>query len=404
MRDRIDWKYLMDRFAANTCTREEFERLLSLVEKDDDAEGLAEEMRKYWDRLEAGRSITPEWKERFDNLLRTSSNPDKNRATVKIIGSVWYKWAAAAAVIIALVAALGNWNWNKQTTSSEKVASASAGREKQNIAAGKNRALLILADGSSISLDAMNNGTLAIQDGVKIIKGEEGEILYYAGAQKTPATGYNTIITPRGGKYSVLLSDGTKVWLNAASSLKFPVAFTAASRDVVLTGEGYFDVTKNPDKPFRVKAGDINVRVLGTEFNINAYKEEGLVSTTLVEGSLKVDKSGDANASHGVLLKPGEQANSMGDKNLIVDRSPNMDEVLAWKNGKFEFVNTPVPVILREISRWYDVDIVFRGSLPDKRLTGTFSREVDIDQLVEMLRYAGINISIENKRLLILPK
>jgi ferric-dicitrate binding protein FerR (iron transport regulator) len=403
MGDRIDWKYLMDRFASNTCTREEFDRLLTLVEKEDDAEGMTEEMRKYWNRLEAGRSMSPEWKERFNNLLRKSSNPHEEGATGRKVSRIWYKWAAAAAIVIMLAAGFGEWKWNKRTSSpAEQIVAVKT--EKQNIAAGKNRAVLILADGSSISLDSVNNGTLATQDGVKIIKGEEGEILYYPGGQKTVTSGYNTIVTPRGGKYSVVLSDGTKIWLNAASSVRFPVAFNAATRDVLLSGEAYFDVTKNPGKPFRVKAGDINVRVLGTEFNINAYKEEGHISTTLVEGSLKVDKSGNLSASQGVLLKPGEQANVAHDENIILNRSPNMDEVLAWKNGKFEFANTPVPVILREISRWYDLDVVFQGPLPDKRLTGTFSREVDIDQLVEMFRYAGINVSIANKRLLILPK
>jgi ferric-dicitrate binding protein FerR (iron transport regulator) len=270
------------------------------------------------------------------------------------------------------------------------------------LTAARNTAMLTLADGSVIPLDTAARGMIARQGGVRILKGAEGEIVYHPDRQKTPLAGYNTITTPKGGKYCVVLSDGTTVWLNAASSIRFPAGFTNGPRTVTLIGEAYFDVAKNVARPFHVTAGNMTVEVLGTQFNINAYREEGRISTTLVQGKIRVIKPAEGGSSQGLLLKPGKQANLADNGTLTVDQSPHIDEVLAWKNGVFNFVNTPVPEILREIARWYDLEIVYEGAPPDKRLTGTFSRNVGLDQLIEMLRYAGINMSIDQKRLLIL--
>lgn len=402
MAEKNDLKYLMSQFASNACTREEFDRLLALAGNADENEELTEEMRRCWDSIRSDGGVAPEWRERFSNMLNDAARPEQVAAPVKNVHKINYrKWIAAASVMIALMVGY----FGHQRNGDVITGSADVVKIKEPTASvdpGRNRALLTLADGSVIGLDTSARGKIATQGGVKIIKGEEGEILYYSDPQTTPEAGFNSITTPKGGKYCVVLSDGTKVWLNSASSIRFPAGFENGVRDVVLTGEAYFEVTKSCGKPFHVRAGNISVEVLGTKFNINAYREEGRISTTLVQGKIRVTKPADGGSSQGLLLKPGKQANLADNGILTVDQSPHIDEVLAWKNGVFNFVNTPVPEILREIARWYDLEIVYEGEIPDKRLTGTFSRNVGLDQLTEMLRYAGINMSIDKKRLLIL--
>ena len=401
MAENIHLKYLIDRFASNTCTREEFDQLLALVGNMEEEE-LTEEMSRYWDKDPINDSISPEWKERLLMLpheparLQEAASP-----VVNLHGTIIRRWVAAAAILIALAGGYLLSQKSRDTTRS--LAGAQKTKEPATaIAPARNRAVLTLADGSAISLDSASMGTIALQGRVRISKGATGEILYHPDGHKTLSPGYNTITIPKGGKYYVVLSDGTKVWLNAASSLRFPAEFTNGKREVTLTGEAYFEVAKNVSHPFQVTAGKMIVEVLGTQFNLNAYGEEGRVSTTLVQGAIRIANTAAGSSSHGVLLKPGEQAN-LGDHGpLILDRSPNMEEVVAWKNGNFYFSNTPVPVILREISRWYDLEIVYEGSPPDKKLTGTFSRNVGLEQLTAMLQFIGININITNKQLIIL--
>lgn len=407
MAEKNDLKYLMSRFAANTCTREEFDRLLALIENVDEDEELADEMRKCWDNIQPDGSVSLEWQEQFSNMLNESAWPDPVAVPAGAVRRMnLRRWIVAAAVILALTVGYFG-HWSRDTAAVVQTGAAPAAGKTKTVAAvaeaDRNRAVLTLADGSVIGLDTAARGTIAIQGDVKIIKGEEGEILYFPGSQTASVEGYNTIVTPRGGKYCIVLSDGTKVWLNAASTLRFPAGLENGAREVTLTGEAFFEVTKNGRHPFHVKAGKISVEVLGTKFNVNAYREEGRVSATLVQGKIRVVKSDDANTSQGVLLKPGIQATLVDNGTLTLDQEPDMDEVLAWKNGNFNFVNTPVPEILREIARWYDLEIVYEGAPPDKRLTGTFSRNVGLDQLTNMLRYAGINMRIDKNRLLILP-
>jgi ferric-dicitrate binding protein FerR (iron transport regulator) len=199
-----------------------------------------------------------------------------------------------------------------------------------------------------------------------------------------------------------VLSDGSKVWLNAASSLQFPASFTGNTREVQLTGEGYFEVAKNAAMPFHVKVNNITIEVLGTHFNVNAYEDEASVATTLLEGSVKIKKDLPAkSSSQSVVLKPGEQAQLAKDGQLKINRNANTQEVIAWKNDNFEFNNTPVKEIMRQISRWYDVEIDYKGSVSMHKLTGKISRNVDLHQVIEMLKYTGINIKIENKKIMI---
>jgi len=242
------------------------------------------------------------------------------------------------------------------------------------------KATLTLADGHTIVLGNEGNGSLALQGQSEVIKVDSGLLAYHATGKGTGEMVYNMITTPRGGQYQVILPDGTHVWLNSTSSLRFPSSFQGSSRTVTLTGEGYFEVARHPSMPFVVQTDQVAVNVLGTHFNIMAYPQEAAVRTTLEEGSVKVVHGKD-----GVLITPGQQAELGRNGELKVINDVDLDEALAWKNGKFQFNETDIETIMRQISRWYDVDIAYKGNLSGIRLSGSLSRKEPVAHLLELL-------------------
>jgi transmembrane sensor len=265
---------------------------------------------------------------------------------------------------------------------------------------GGNKAILTLADGSKIVLDDAVNGTIAKQGEIRINKASDGSIIYdipVIAELKTGTTFYNTIETPKGGKYQIILPDGSKVWLNSVSSLRFPAVFNGKERNVELTGEAFFEVAKNKEKPFIVKTNAMNVMVTGTQFNIMAYSDEKYSSTTLVEGSVNV-----SNVNGDMVLKPGEQVVSNHGAKLsksIVDVEQN----IAWKNGLFQFSNSDMRTVMNQISRWYDVTVEYRDSVPEKHFGGYISRDSKLSQVLKMLELSGVKFKIEEKKIIVLP-
>lgn len=405
MTEKINWEYLIERFTKNTCTKEEFDQLLKWVEQDHDNEDLTGELRKHWENMgNESKSSSIDWEKKFSSLLNEAKLEAlviplySNRRKIRLM-----KWAAVASILL-LISVGGYFGFYSRNNAPVEISKTSNKHIQSNrdVAPGGNKAILTLADGSVIDLGSAQNGTLATQGNIKVIKDEDGQLLYYVDQENSTAVGYNTISTPRGGKYEIVLSDGTKVWLNAASSLKFPASFTGKTREVTLTGEGYFEVAKNALKPFHVKVDHMTVEVLGTHFNVNAYDDESSIATTLLEGSVKVKNRVSANSeSHSVLLKPGEQADFTKDNNFKINHHANIEEITAWKNDNFEFNNTPVTDIMRQISRWYDVEVDYLGAIAAHKLTGKISRNVNLSQLIDMLQYTGINMKIENKRIII---
>jgi ferric-dicitrate binding protein FerR (iron transport regulator) len=208
----------------------------------------------------------------------------------------------------------------------------------------------------------------------------------------------NTITTPRGGQYQVILSDGTKVWLNSATSLRFPVAFTGNSRNVELNGEAYFEVTKNAEKPFTVQANGTTTQVLGTHFNVNAYNDNAEVTTTLLEGSVRLQK-GRTNA----MLVPGEQGTILNNGISIAIKTADIEEVMAWKKGYFIFHDENIINIMKQVSRWYDVDVEYENGVKDKEFGGTVSRYKDITELLNNMELTqAIHYKLEGRRLYIM--
>lgn len=240
---------------------------------------------------------------------------------------------------------------------------------------------------------------LANQGQTVLKKDKDGRIIYENadGKKVDSASIFNTINIPKGGQFQVVLSDGSKVWLNSASSLTFPTVFPKNERKVTITGEAYFEVAKNKHVPFRVITGKQTVEVLGTHFNINGYVDETAIKTTLVEGSVKVSAGAQS-----AILTPNEQSAILnGRAGKINVTTVDTDDVLAWTTGNFQFEKAEIPLIMRQASRWYNVDIKYEGQVPRRRFTGSISRNVNLSELLRMLKYTGINFRIADKTIIV---
>jgi len=265
----------------------------------------------------------------------------------------------------------------------------------QDVLPGRNKATLTLADGSVLALEDMTNGTVNEENGIRISK-KDGQIVYEILTEEgSGKISYNTIYTPTGGQYHVVLPDGSKVWLNSESSLRFPTAFLGSERTVDLMGEGYFEIAKNKNMPFVVQTPKTRVEVLGTHFNLMAYTNEGASRTTLLEGSVKV-----GNGVSNKIIVPGQQA-IVGDRIQVKNVDP--DEAIAWKNGYFQFESESLKSILRQLKRWYDVEVEDEQLIPDKHFTALISRNTSLSQVLQMLEMSGeLKFKIEGKKISII--
>ncbi|MCR8557194.1 FecR domain-containing protein [Mucilaginibacter sp. BJC16-A38] len=314
-------------------------------------------------------------------------------------------WFVAASVIFLLIASSSLFFYLKHDNSYLLTKDKARSLIKNDIAPGGNKALLTLANGSKIALDDAADSVLAKQTGVKIAKTAHGQLIYTvensSSDSKTSAQlAYNTVETPKGGQYQVDLPDGSKVWLNASSSLRYPTNFTGDVRSVELTGEAYFEVVKNPKKPFRVVSSSQVIEVLGTHFNISSYTDETSVKTTLLEGSVKV-LSTKTNQSK--LLKPGEQSNINYSNNSFSVQQVNTEEVVAWKNGYFLFVDEDLKSIMSKFARWYNVDVEYQGNVDNLRFGGIVSRSKGLSQALKIIEQTGnVKIKIEGRRVTIM--
>ncbi|MEP6614618.1 MAG: FecR family protein [Mucilaginibacter sp.] len=329
-------------------------------------------------------------------LYKINREIKKNGSPIKKMIPVWLRYAAA--VFLFGGSFMCYYAHTHRVVKSHKLTQQQK-PVKNDASPGGNKAVLTLANGSKINLSDVKNGVLASQGQTVLKKDKDGRIIYEAPVGKTVDSSaiFNTITIPKGGQYQVVLSDGSKVWLNSASSITFPAAFSRTERKVTITGEVYFEVAKNKSKPFRVVAGEQTVEVLGTHFNINAYTDEDALKTTLVEGSVKITAGAQS-----VVLKPEQQASMLAGKaGRIKVTTVDTDNVLAWTSGNFQFEKAEIPLIMREAARWYDVDIKYEGEIPKRRFTGSISRSVNLSELLKMLKYTGINFKIAGKTIVV---
>jgi ferric-dicitrate binding protein FerR (iron transport regulator) len=269
--------------------------------------------------------------------------------------------------------------------------------QPQALTPGATKAMLTLADGTVVPLDSASTGTLAQQGNTQVMNAN-GHLSYKAQGN-TAAIMYNKVMTPHGGQYQLTLADGSRVWLNAASSIRFPTAFTGKDRQVEVSGEVYFEIAQQASQPFSVRVNDIDVKVLGTSFNIMAYSDEQAVKTTLVEGAVQLTHNGQSS-----VLKPGLQASlSAQDKQFVITPA-DMEQTLAWKEGKFRFRNTNIKNIMRQLSRWYDMDVTYQGDVSDIDLTGVLSRREDADKLLKALETTQrVHFEVNGNKITVIP-
>ncbi|SDH03190.1 FecR family protein [Mucilaginibacter gossypii] len=389
---RLD--YLFNTYYNGTATPAERDELFEIINSSATDAELASLIHHAWDKLDDHGPLFDRSKseDMLMQILRT--NPEQSvAAPVKNNNLPWRRLGVAASFL--LLVGFGAYIYSyqkKQVIAKKNIAKI---HPKNDALPGGNKAILTLANGKTITLDSAQNGLLAQQGTTKINKTRNGQLVYETGTN-VDAPVINTVSTPRGGQYQLVLPDGSKVCLNSASSLSFPTRFTGKTREVTITGEAYFEVAKNPQMPFRVKSDNTTVEVLGTHFNIMAYNDEAEMKTTLLEGSVKI-----SNGTAIGILKPGQQAvlNKAGKLKVLND--VDVDDEIAWKDGIFQFRDAGIDAIMRQAARWYDVKVAYEGKIPQREFTGRISRNVKASELMSMLGYAGVKFKIEDKRITI---
>lgn len=314
----------------------------------------------------------------FGSIMATANEMDKNNTRTYRSSAILMRrsLSIAAVLLIALTGTLTYIFIRKDTGKPKEAVAALI--QKQDIVPGGNFATLTLGDGSRVVLDSSMDGIVARQGNTKVFKLRNGEIKYEH-SKSTGSIFYNTMATPAGGQYHLVLPDGTGVWLNAASSITYPTAFSGRERNVSVTGEVYFEVTKNAAMPFKVKTGEQTIEVLGTHFNVNAYENESAVKTTLAEGKVKVTDKDKT-----MLLQPGQQAQNDRNGRLSLIGHPDMEETLAWKDGLFRFNGTDIETIMRQVARWYNVEVIYKDKISEQ-FVAEIPRSVNVSKLLELL-------------------
>lgn len=334
------------------------------------------------------------WQPVLDNVLKVDKPGISRQAPRKAVMMRRYGWAAAAAVLVLLASGIVYRVANKT-----KHPAATAYSRLKDIAPGHNGAVLTLADGRVVELDSLQNGIVSTQNGTTIVL-NNGSLAYEAGSNKEAAVLYNSISTPLARQFQLVLPDGTRVWLNAASSLRYPTVFAGKERRVEVTGEAYFEVAANTSQPFKVATTHYGeVAVLGTEFNINAYEEEAHAATTLVSGAVKVSAGSSA-----LQLLPGQQAQVGNSQAIRLNTTPDVAQVTAWKNGVFNFENQKLEQVMRQLSRWYNLKVVYEKGVPDVQFFGEMGKNLNLSQVLLVLEGAGVRFRIEdNNTLVVMP-
>lgn len=398
---------LLQKYTRDELTREELEEFLLLVR--DPANGILLdaavreqlEAQEFTD-LTAGMDIESQFREVLKKAGSEMKTADIDPAKIKRTNFL-YRWVAAASVLLLLGVSAIWWIYSNPQQQTATVT-------PSDIPPGSSGAILKLADGTRLVLDSLGNGLVATQSGTRV-ELVDGRLNYLATTNGDGAAGYNTMSTPNGRQFRLKLPDGTGVWLNAASSIQYPVAFTDAERRVMVTGEAYFEVAQDAKKPFIVELSNIaEVEVLGTHFNINGYMDEGTAITTLIQGAVRVNPMRSSNAladKKGPVLKPGQQGlikpSAFNHSSLLV-QDGDIEKVMAWKNGYFNFEGASIRQVMKQLERWYDITVVYENGVPDVMFFGEMSRNVNLGELVQALQEMklGVNLRLDNGRRLIL--
>jgi transmembrane sensor len=391
-------QHLLQLYAANQASREEVEELFVWLKEQEGDDALKKFI---FDTAHKEVNNTTLHQSDWDRIWQSVETATRAHAPAKIVRPFWpsHGLRITAAALVLVMAGCAWFYFSRPNTTSAPVVSAVT--SKKDIAPGGNKALLTLGDGTTIVLDTVQTGLLALQGQTRIIKQNTAQLIYNSGStseQKAGEVLYNTVTTPHGGQFQLVLPDGTKVWLNAGSSLCFPATFATRERRVQLTGEAYFEVAHNAQKPFKVNVNNKEeVTVLGTHFNVNAYENEKAILTTLLQGSVKVEGQREEK-EQSVILKPGQQTALSQSSQLSHPIPVQTDGVIAWKNGYFRFKETGIRELMRQVERWYNVEVEYKTDHTDQYYTGVVSRSQNISALLQTLELTGtVHFQIDNQ-------
>jgi ferric-dicitrate binding protein FerR (iron transport regulator) len=404
---------LLERFAARQLTTQELDELFEFIRQEayDDmvssflirqiGQSIPEDSNEigYWQNQFAGftEKVT-EGSAQAVSATEGSEVPANGDKPTPVLPFFRRRLVRYAAAVLLLV---GGYLLTTVLRDKNKPAGEPENIVRQNlIQPGGDKAILTLADGSTLVLDSVATGSLTTQGNTAIVKNDKGELVYREGnttAHTKPV--FNTMTTPRGGQFRLHLPDGTRVWLNAASSITYPVAFTEKHRTVTVSGEVYFEVARDKSRPFQVTADGVAIAVLGTNFNINSYKEEGTVKTTLLQGSISVSKQ----QSGAVVLKPGQQAvaNVSGNNDIVVIPRADLEKVMAWKNGLFNFEGSGLKEVMRQLERWYNIDVEYGPNVKDMKFFGQIQRSTSLEDVLKGLQEMKLNFKVEGRKLIV---
>ncbi|HEY8896954.1 MAG TPA: FecR domain-containing protein [Niastella sp.] len=394
---------LIDRFHNKTISDAEHEELLALLSQNEHAATARRFFRDVMESQGDNEEIFSEADSKaIYNSVQAKIEAMQPKPRVRILPV--YKWAGVAAAACILIIA-GYWVFKPAAQKEARPVAQTESITPDLLPGKKNKAILILADNKQIVLDSTGAGMLSVQGNASVRKDANGQIIYESGNTQNKPTEivYNTLEIPNGGEYELVLSDGSKVWLNSASRIKFPVNFTGNTREVEINGEAYFEIAKDKARPFKVHFNSSTVEVLGTHFNVNAYDNEITQAVTLLEGSVKV-RSAIGAASKGeqpakntvdepaqsAILKPGEQAVLSRDHSpLTIHHSTDLEEAVAWKNGLFMFADEDLKSVMRKLARWYDFTPEYQGNIGEEQFGGMISKYRNISEVLKMFESTG---------------
>lgn len=393
--DNQQLRELLDKYIMDTIRPEEAELLIRMIGQTEHQQEIQQFIDGYFQGDGYTDTGSPALRDEIQARLQASIRQMESPARVVHLGKKWI-WAAAAIVLAALTGGIYLYRNISPAIRSEAYLKPSS---KNDLPPGGNKAILTLSNGEKIILDSAANGFLVRQGSAKILKLNNGQLAYNASNAPATSVAYNTLSTPTGGQYRLLLPDGTKIWLDAASSITYPSSFTGAERKVEVTGQAYMEVAKNEKQPFIVQHGKMQVLVLGTHFNVNAYEDEATVKTTLVEGLVKV-----ANGQSSLLLRPGQQAALDKQGNISLSEKVDTAAVLAWKEGMFHFKATDIGTVMRQVARWYDVTVQYEGGQVTQRIHGMIPRTLSAANMFKVLEAAGgVHFKIDGKKVVVMP-
>jgi len=397
-------QYLWQQFIAKKASDAEVDELLKHIASD---EGREQHLAYLEELAEKTEEMPGYDRQSWQYLVDAALHSSKKRARIlemedtaakpaHHINFQYYRWLGYVAVFLLFFGAVKYiWISNKDKKVKEVAVRTIPGQS--DVSPGMSGAVLTLADGTTVVLDSMGNGVIANQNGTKVVM-KDGMVLY--DAKDAAQVSYNTISTPNGRQFQLVLPDGSKVWLNAASSIRYPTAFTGKERKVEVTGETYFEVARYSGMVFKVSINrETEIEVLGTSFNINAYSEESSINTTLLEGSLKINTKNQTK-----MLTPRQQLQVYKTGELNLTKNSDLQQVIAWKNGVFNFQDMKLEEVMRQISRWYNVEIVYGKNIPAIEFFGEMGRDLQLSQVLKGLEGMGLTFEIKNgNRLLVMP-